>query len=643
MVDNSKKSSSKLAVFLAVSLVVGGVYFFNESIGNKKGVDSMNLENARWNFKDFGYDSYKDSNIEADVVNMENIIKDLAQYRGKVADNLDVIITKEIELQLLENKIFGYLALLSSQDEGNQDLNKIQMDYSIRLSQLGAEVEFIDIEIGKISSEKYEEILDNSELVRFHKSMLDKVIKNAKYNLEESVEQILTKTGGFNTSPWGQTMEELESRIRFDFEGEKLTMVEILNILSDDEDSEIRQKALEVFSTTLEDKGNSFSFAEIEAKTLNNMTGLSSIMRKERGLDYPMEARNIANMLDKEIVSSLHDVVAKEGKDQAVRYYKILAKFLDKDVLSWADRNAKPIVISDSEIEWKDAINMTVDSYKEFSPEVGKIAEDLFVDEKVDAPAYDGKNGGAFSMSFMLPGNVEQSYVLMNYQGSARDVSTLAHEVGHSIHGILAERKQGALMHSAPMPYAETASIFGEMLLFDNLIKKEDDKKKKLAMLLEKSSDWINTVVRQISFSEFEQKIHSSREKGELLTEDFNRFYLEATEKYYGKDKEIFSYDYVGPLWSYVGHFRRPFYVYAYAFGELYTQSLFAVKGGFKEGEFEQLYIDMLAKGGTEGAVDLMKPFGLDPQSRDFWVNGINVSIKKWLDEAEQLMEELNL
>ncbi|MCT4553031.1 MAG: M3 family metallopeptidase [Alphaproteobacteria bacterium] len=643
MVENSKKSSSKLALFLGASVVLGGVYFFNENVISEKGLDSMTLEKARWNLKDFGYSSYEDPQIEKDVLKIEEMTKDLLQYRGKVADNLEEILNKEIAISQLENKVFGYLGLLSSQDETNQELKKLEMDYSVRLSQLGAETEFINLEIGVISPEKYEELLKSSDMIKFHKPMLDKVIENAKYNLEESVEKILTKTSGFNSSPWGQAMSELEVRIRFDFEGEKLPMVKIIDILNNDIDPERREKALEVFSNTLADKGNSFSFVEMEAKTMNNIMGLATIMRKERGLTYPMEGRNIANMLDKKIVDSLHDVAAKEGKEQAMRYYKILAKLMDKDVLSWADRNAKPLQTKQEIIEWKDAVKMTVDSYSAFSPKLGKMAEGFFVNEKVDAPAYEGKNGGAFSYSFMLPDNVEQSYVLMNYKGKDRDVSTLAHEIGHSLHGILAERKQGELMHNAPMPYAETASIFGEMLLFDNLIKSENDKKKKLAMLLDKSNDWLNSVLRQISFSEFEIMIHDAREKGELLMEDFNNMYLDATKKYYGEDGEMFDYKHVAPLWSYVHHFRRPFYVYAYAFGELYTQSLFAVKDNFKEGEFEQLYIEMLEKGGTQGAVDLMSPFGLDPRSRDFWVNGVNVSIKQWLDEAEELMKELNL
>ena len=226
--------------------------------------------------------------------------------------------------------------------------------------------------------------------------------------------------------------------------------------------------------------------------------------------------------------------------------------------------------------------------------------------------------------------------------GSVRDVMTLAHELGHSVHGQLAGETQGVLQAQAPMAYAETASIFGEMLTFEYLLSTIKNKKEKLALLLSKANDWINSVNRQISFSEFEQLSHTKRKEGKLSTEDFNKIWLDVTKQMYGKDGEIFKYENMENLWCYVGHFMRPFYVYAYSFGELFTQSLFAIKNENKK-DFEKLYIEMLKSGSTKNAVELMKPFGLDPRKSDFWEKGINISIKKWLDEAESLMKELKI
>lgn len=647
MIINMKNISLRKKILIGVIpvFILAGSLF-----GGMKGNDmkNTNLENVRWDLSNFGYSSYKDNKIEADVKKIEALMADLVQYRGKVASNLAVILKKEIELDLLSNRVFGYLSLLSSQDEDNQELSKLMNDYGLRLSMISAELEFITLEIGEMNPSQYKRALASDDLVRFHKSMFDKTIENAKYNLSEAEEKILTKTGAFNSSPWGQSMNELDSRIKFNFDGEKMGMAKILNIMNNDLDDKKRADAFKVFAETLTDKGNGFSYLEMQAKTMNNIMGLGAVMRKERGLTYPMEGRNLSNMVSKEAVEALHNVAENEGKEQAVRYYKIIARLMGKDVLDWSDRGAKPLSVSgDNSVEWNEAVKMVLDTYNDFSPEMGEIAETFFTDGKVDAPIYQGKGSGAFSSSFMYANEdgeaQEFSAVLMNYAGTSRDVSTLAHEVGHSIHGILAERKQGALMNNAPLAYAETASTFGEMLLFENLLKKEDDKKEKLAMLLDKSGDWISTVVRQMSFSEFEQIIHNAREKGELLPEDFNDAYLTATKKYYGEEGDVFKYEGVAPLWAYVGHFRRPFYVYSYAFGELFSQSMFALKDNYKDGEFQKLYMDMLAKGNTEGAIDLMAPFGLNPEDREFWANGVKVSIEAWLDEAEKLMNELNL
>jgi oligoendopeptidase F len=260
----------------------------------------------------------------------------------------------------------------------------------------------------------------------------------------------------------------------------------------------------------------------------------------------------------------------------------------------------------------------------------------------VDAPSYKGKQSGAFNYSVALPppyGN--RSYTLMNYLGTERDVMTLAHEFGHGVHGLLAAEAQGPLLFQAPLAYAETASIFGEMLVFEHLVKQARTPGAELALLMEKSSDFINSVVRQIGFSFFEQRAHAARKNGKLTTKDFCGLWIDGTAELYGPEGEIFTYSDIDYLWSYVSHFMNPFYVYAYAFGELLTQSLFVMRSALGK-SFEPKYLDLLRAGGSKDAGELLKPFDLDPNDPTFWARGIGLSLGKWLDRAEELERTLN-
>jgi oligoendopeptidase F len=287
---------------------------------------------------------------------------------------------------------------------------------------------------------------------------------------------------------------------------------------------------------------------------------------------------------------------------------------------------------------------MVLEAYKNFSPKMAEIISDMRADNVIDVPTYKGKAGGAFNYSIILPSDKLEgkpiSFTFLNYLGTTNDVSTLAHELGHGVHGILAGKSQGALMASAPMVYAETASIFGERITFNYLLENLKDDREKLSLLMEKAGSFMNSVVRQISFSLFEQKAHKARrEAGKLKTEDFTKIWMEVTEALYGKDGEVFEYKDMKNLWSYVSHFMRPFYVYAYAFGELFTHSLFAVKNQYPN--FEDMYLNLLKAGSTKSAVELMQPFDLDPRNKEFWINGMNSSIKVWLDEIERIYSTL--
>jgi oligoendopeptidase F len=291
-------------------------------------------------------------------------------------------------------------------------------------------------------------------------------------------------------------------------------------------------------------------------------------------------------------------------------------------------------------------------AYRSFSPTLAGLIEKTVADKRIDAPARIGKRGGAFNSSCVLPGGTPVSFTFLNYLGANRDVMTLAHELGHGVHGLLAGEAQGPLLQHAPIALCETASVFGEMTTFNYLkadLERKGDRTAMLALIMDKMDDMLNTVVRQIGFSNFERRLHGwdavARTWGpasKRSVEELDALWLETAQELYGKPGEVFTYENAEHLWAYISHFHRPFYVYGYAFGELLTQSLYAARPKLGE-RFEPLYLDMLRAGGSKDAVELLRPFGLDPTDPAFWEAGIAVSLGATISEAESLADELGL
>src|SRR5690606_13832759 len=389
----------------------------------------------------------------------------------------------------------------------------------------------------------------------------------------------------FGPSEWSDYIEEVESELRFTFDGRERTLPEILHVVSNDPHAERRAAALAAFHTGL----NAQKFDRLMARTLNVTLGAKAVEDKERGYASPMSFRNIGNRIDDATVEALHEAVADLGAQQCRRYYALLAAHLGRRPLRWSDRNA-PLPFSDNRIiPWDECRDTVLSAYGSFSPTLRDLAQTMFDRQWVDAPPYPGKTGGAYNYSILLPGGEARAYNFLNYLGSTRDVMTVAHELGHGVHGMLAAKAQGSLLFRAPMAYAETASIFGEMTTFRWLLERTSDDHQRLALLMEKCADHINTVVRQISFSNFEREVHARRRHGKLGVADFGEVWMNVTRAFYGEDGELFTYEHVDNLWCYVTHFLRPFYVYAYAFGELFTQSLYAVREQFGS-DFEAMY-----------------------------------------------------
>ena len=598
----------------------------------------VNLINTRWDLTPL-YTSIYDKNISKDIDTVIKMCDDFQnKYKGKLDKNLEEAIKDLILMDEISTTIFAFFYLNSSRDGANEEIKKQTSIAEGQLSVAFAQISFFDIEVGKMSDVDFETQIEKSTILKHNKPFLLKIRKNAKYQLTETVETMLSKLSPFLDNEWDDMLDEKETSLKFRLGFKNYNLSEILHITSNSKSSRKRKKALNIVNKELKDSG----YQTLRARALNIVMGHKNLIDKERGFNGILDARNISNNLDNETVNILHKTVNVYGKEQGFRYYKIIKKLLKKDILNWSDRNAPLPFESTETYSWDECKNIVLNAYNNFSPILSNLIQYNFDNNRIDAPLYDGKTSGAYNYSIASKEGKIYSWTFLNYLGTTRDVMTLAHELGHSVHGLLAGKKQGTLQMQAPMAYAETASIFGEMLTFEYLIKNTKNKKEKLALLLNKSNDWLNSVNRQISFSNFEQLCHEQRKNGKLTTKDFNNIWLQVTKDMYGEDGDIFNYDNTENLWCYVSHFMRPFYVYAYAFGELFTQSLFAVKEQNKE-KFIPLYIEMLESGSTKNAIELMKPFGLDPRNEEFWKNGINVSIKKWLDEAEILISELHL
>jgi oligoendopeptidase F len=588
-------------------------------------------ENIRWDLTEL-YTGVHDPKLETDLTKAVKLMEGFHKaHKGKLKSTLGQALDDLRVIQQHTGTIGMYLYLLYSTDATNQDIQKMRAKASETFAAAsGNYLTFFDHELAGLSAADYAAAVKAHPTAQKHKGMLDRTRERAKYLLPENVERALTLRSPFGPDEWSEYLDEVEVETKFSFRGKKLSQEQILDIITNHPKADVRLAAMKVLNEGLTPT------AKIMARALNAILGAKNVDDGERGYAHVMAGRNKDNMVEDQVVEALHKAVQTTGAKYARRYYRLVAKLMGKKTLKWSDRNAKPVRASDSKVSWDEALDIVFQAYDSFSPTLGKLVREMVSKQRVHAAMYEGKTSGAYNYSMETPKGV-RTYTFINYQGSPRDVATLAHEFGHGVHGMLAGQAVGALEMHAPMAYAETASIFGEMVTFNNLLSKAGSDKERLALLMGKMSDFLNSVVRQISFSLFEQRCHNARKNGKLTVNDFTAQWKAVTEELYGKDGDVFTYEHLDNLWSYVGHFLRPFYVYAYAFGELLTQSLYAAKD--KVGPtFEPLYLDLLRSGGSKDAVELLKPFGLDPRDPQFWAAGIETSIGAWIAQAEKLV-----
>lgn len=602
---------------------------------------------TRWDLG-FLYKDAHDPHIDRDMRTLTDMMRAFhAVYKGKLAETLAGALRDYAEITMLQNK-FAYLFLKQSLNTGDAAVKAKLAEVERVMSQASGEyLEFFKLELVALDDSVFQGWYSKDSLVLKHRPWIEHVRIFRPHFLSESVESALTKRSPFGDNAWSEFFDELESDLRFMFQGEAKTLTEMLHILTESSESETRFQVLQAINA-----GLAGSFSKYAAQTLYIVSGLGSVEDKERKYKNPMDARNKSNRIPNDVVNTLHDTVREIGGPLAQRFYRLKAAHLGLRVLRWSDRNAVMPFRDTTEVPFDKGFETVRAAYQSFSPTLAKLVQNVYDQKWIDAPATPGKRGGAFNATVVLPGGKPASFTFLNYLGSSRDVMTLAHELGHGVHGLLASVAQGPLMYEAPIAYAETASVFGEMITFNflkNSLVKQGNNTSRLALLMSKIDDIMNTVVRQIGFSNFERQLHGMdtdykkwHEPKKRSVPELDALWLTTLEELYGKDGEVFTYKNAEHMWAYISHFHRPFYVYGYAFGELLTHSLYAQAPRLGK-DFEPLYLDLLRAGSTKDVAELLKPFGLDPTKKAFWKEGIEGTLGTMIEEAEGLSRAMGI
>ena len=573
------------------------------------------------------YKDIKDPMIKNDLKDIRNLSKDfLKKWKGKIKDlNSEEFVDCIDQYQNLNEKIYKigtHSNLIFATNMEDPEISRYNSSISDEVTEIFSSLIFVTLELSKINDDIIKEWVLNDE-AKHWLPYLTILRKRNPYLLDPLVEEILIEKSATGRSAWVRLFDETSAALRFPFKTEMVSEAEILNYLSDI-DPEKRKIAGKSLSQTLEKNKRIFGMI------LNVISRDRYIEDNKRGFKRIVSSRNLDNDVEDEVVDALVKTVDEAMPQLTHRYYKWKAKQFGKSKIDWWDRNAPLPQTSDRSIEWSEAKSIVLESFASFHPEIARLANLFFENNWIDADVRKGKASGAFahpSIPSLHP------YVLLNYQGKIRDVMTLAHELGHGVHQILAA-KNGLLMSETPLTVAETASVFGEMLVFRKLLEESNHEQKK-QLLAGKIEDMLNTVARQIGFHQFEVKFHEARIKSELTPDEIGDIWMETQSHAVGPYVNL-TEDYK-VLWGYIPHFvHTPFYVYAYAFGDSLVNALWHAYQNTDKQSFSEKYIAMLSAGGTKSHNDLLKPFNLSAYDKSFWQKGINM-ISGLMDELESL------
>ena len=584
-----------------------------------------------WNLADL-YSGIDAPEVTRDLEKMDaDCVAFETDYKGKLAEKtaeqgggvwLAEAVRRYEAIDDLAGRLGSYAGLVHAGDSVDPAISKFYGDVSERLTNASVHLLFFGLELNRIEDAAIERALQAPELAHY-RPWIEDLRKEKPYQLEDRVEQLFHEKSQSGYAAWNRLFDQTISALRFKVGAKELAIEPTLNLLQDRDDAK-RKAAGQALAKTF--KANERTFALIT----NTLAKDKEISDRWRGFQDVADSRHLNNRVEREVVDALVSSVRAAYPRLSHRYYQLKAGWFKKKKLAHWDRNAPLPFAATGSIAWPEAKNMVLTAYRGFSPEMARIAERFFTDRWIDAPVRPGKAPGAFSHPTTPSAH---PYVLMNYQGKPRDVMTLAHELGHGVHQVLAA-KNGPLMAPTPLTLAETASVFGEMLTFKRLLAETKSARQRQALLAGKVEDMINTVVRQIAFYTFERAVHTERKNGELTAERLGELWLSVQGESLGPAIDIRpGYE---NFWMYIPHFiHSPFYVYAYAFGDCLVNSLYAVYENAAEG-FAERYLAMLAAGGTKHYSELLRPFGLDAKDPTFWDRGLSV-IAGMIDELEEM------
>ena len=549
-----------------------------------------------------------------------------SDYEGKLGDLdaaglLECILRNE-KIEGIAGRIMSYAGLRYYQMTMDAERAKFMSDMQEAITNFTTPLVFFTLELNSLEDDHLDGLLAaNADLARY-KPVFDRIRAMKPYQLSDDLERFLHDLGVVGDA-WEKLFDETIAGLQFTIDGEEYNIEGTLNFLTEQDRSK-REAASRELARVFNDNIKTF------ARVHNTQAKEKEIIDRWRKMPTPQTGRHLANHVEPEVVEALRNAVVNAYPRLSHRYYELKRKWLGLDRMEVWDRNA-PLPMEDTKtVNWTDAQAIVQEAYGEFDPRMAELSEPFFTKGWIDAPVKPGKAPGAFAHPTVT---AVHPYVMLNYLGKPRDVMTLAHELGHGVHQVLAAG-QGEMLSSTPLTLAETASVFGEMLTFRKMLDKAKDDTERKVLLAGKVEDMINTVVRQIAFYDFECKLHDARRGGELTPDDINAIWMSVQGESLGPAFDFMEgYE---TFWAYIPHFiHSPFYVYAYAFGDGLVNALYAVYEENPEG-FQEKYFDMLKAGGSKHHKELLAPFGLVASDPAFWDKGLSM-IEGLIDQLEAM------
>jgi len=580
-----------------------------------------------WDLSDL-YASEDAAELQADLIWLKQSCIDFSNdYEGKLAQlNADEML-KAVEryeaIDIIAGRIMSFAGLRYYQLTTDPERAKFMSDMQNKLTEHTTILVFYGLEFNRLDEEALSKLLSQNTALARYKPVFDRMRAMKPYQLSDEMERFLHDQSVVGATAWNRLFDETIASLVFTIDGEDLPLEAATNKLSE-QDRDTREAAAREIARVLRENTSLF------ARVHNTLAKDKEIEDRWRKMPTPQTGRHLSNHVEAKVVEALRNAVVAAYPKLSHRYYALKAKWLGLETMQIWDRNAPLPIEDDKLVDWTAAQEMVLSAYAEFSPEMAEIAKQFFTKSWIDAAVKPGKAPGAFAHPTVT---TVHPYVMLNYLGKPDDVMTLAHELGHGVHQVLAAQ-QGELLSSTPLTLAETASVFGEMLTFRKLLAAAKTPQERKVLLAGKVESMINTVVRQIAFYDFECKLHAARAEGELTPDQINAIWMSVQGESLGPVFEFM--DGYETFWSYIPHFvHSPFYVYAYAFGDGLVNALYAV---YEEGdtEFQAKYFDMLRAGGSKHHTELLAPFGLDASDPKFWDKGLSM-ISAMIDELEAM------